>query len=109
MLDAQVYLGVHGIGMGLSVDGVPTDEVVEVPPGVFATSVGLIRTGNGETCEIERNGMKFRTPLLHAILYREGKWWNPIDGDRLEEVEAPAEVWQLWPVYRVEPVAKEGG
>lgn len=109
MLDAQVYLGLHGISLGFALDGIPTDGMqVEMPSEMFSCSVGLIRPGNGDVCVIVRNGMKFRTPLIHAMLFRNGKWFDPQGDETLKEVEVPAEVFQLWPVYKIrEPEGEE--
>lgn len=100
MLDAQVYLGLQGISMGLAFDGVPEDGVVEIPGELFALSVGLVRGSNGGVCEIERAGVRFRTPLIHAVLYRGGEWWDPQGDETMKRIERPAELYQLWPVYR---------
>jgi hypothetical protein len=94
--------------MGMAVDGIPREgEAIEIPPLMFSCSVGLIKPSNGETVSVFRRGVEFVTPMIHALLYRDGKWLDPRGDETFREVEDPDELFQVWPVYRVrEP---EGG
>ena len=109
MLDAQVYLGKMGWSLGFAVDGMPREgEAIEIPSGMFSCSVGLVRGLNGGVCEIVRNGVRYRTPLIHAVMYRGGEWWDPQgDGSLKRMGMMPVDLYQVWPVYRVK--GPEGG
>jgi len=108
MLDAQVYLGLHGIALGFALDGMPGEgEAVEIPALMFSCSVGLVKPVNGAVCRISRRGVVIQTPIIHAMLYTRGRWFDPCADETLREVEVPAELYQLWPVYKV--LEPEGG
>ncbi len=104
ILDAQVYLGAHGIGLGLCLDDVPKEgDQVEIPPHLFDMSIGLARVKTDHTWTISRHGVTTTSPVIHAMLYKRGQWYDPRADETIQPANPPAELMQLWPVYKVQP------
>jgi hypothetical protein len=90
--------------MGLCLDDVPKEgDSVEIPPHLFDISIGLARVKTDKTWTISRHGVSTQSPIIHAMLYRGHQWYDPRTDETLQIAEPPADLMQLWPVYKVQP------
>jgi hypothetical protein len=110
MLDAQVYLGMNGIGLGIGLGSDDSCGELEI----FNTAmfdlkslplgcIVILPSNNGDTISVKRSGYAIKTPLMHSLLYRDGKWLDPQPGEILKEVPKPDNIYQIWPMYQVAP------
>jgi hypothetical protein len=105
MLDAQVYLGMNGIGLGIGITGEVQGEInQDIDLNLFPLGcLVILPSHNGKIISVKRSGYAIKTPLMHSLLYRDGKWLDPQPGEILKEVPKPDNIYQIWPMYQVAP------
>jgi hypothetical protein len=107
--DAVIYLAAHGIMVGvgilpggdlsgrysidIDVKDFPLGCLVILAPDVSQPDVT-------ERVTVERGGNPIESAMYHCVWWRHGKWFDPRPGDVMVEVGPPANVWQVWPLYR---------